>query len=328
MSLTVPTQRSALFADITDVNAQAIRLLFAPDIASPPAVLVNHFFGASQAVQPGAPPAAASMWAMLQELVNAGYVVINPINNGDAWTDDAATADGPHAETAALSYLGLSGFSRLVVLGISMGGGLSVQQAKNATFTSPLKGIYMLDPGINLRWLYGFGALVSTVRPSIDTAFGITQAGITAAMSVGATTVPTAGSYPTVGTQLLLGIGTANEEIVTTTAASTGTSVAVTATGKTHASGDRVSDFPAKTSGHDPALLTAAQIPTGLRWRFVASSSDTTADKTQNTDPFRATLAAMTPPPLEYALDLHGDGHIGRGAYWSRDAVEFANRCL
>lgn len=330
MPLTVPTQRTALIADITSALGQAVRVVWSTGLpANPPAVIPNHYFTATQLVQPGSPPAAASMWALVQELCNAGYVVINPHNDGDSWTNNAAVADGPDAEAAALSFLGLSSFSRLCLLGISMGGGLAVQQAKNATFATPLKGLYLLDPGVNLRNLYGFGALNATVKPSIETAFSITAATLSAAMATtGLTSVPTTGSYPTIGTQLLLGIGTANEEIVTTTGASTGTAVAVTATTKTHANAEKISDYPTKTAGHDPALLTSAQIPTGLRWRFVASTSDTTADKTQNTDVLRATIAAMSVPPAEYDLATHADGHIGRGAYWSRDPVEFFARCI
>jgi hypothetical protein len=100
-----------------------------------------------------------------------------------------------------------------------------------------------------------------------------------------------------VGTKLIVGIGTANVEIVTTTGASTGTTVAVTALTKTHNSADNISNYPTKTAGHDPALLSG-DIFRGLPALVLSASDDTTVDPVKNAAPLIAAITPYSPEVL------------------------------
>lgn len=132
---------------------------------------------------------------------------------------------------------------------------------------------------------------------AIDTAYGTTTGTLSGSTSVGATSLPTTASYPTVGTKIIVGIGTANVEIVTTTGASTGTAVAVTALTKTHNSADNISNYPSKTAGHDPALLSG-DIFRGLPALVLSASDDTTVDPVKNATPLIAAITPYSPEVL------------------------------
>lgn len=163
-------------------------------------------------------------------------------------------------------------------------------------------------------------------KAAIDTAYGITAGTLSGSTSIGATSLPTTASYPTVGTKIMVGIGTANVENVTTTGASTGTAVAVTALTKTHASADNISDYPTKTAGHDPALMTG-DIFRGLPALILATSDDTTVVTANNGTVLASAITPFAPEVLA-KLDLTGGHSFDMSPYTLRtsayDIVNFA----
>ncbi|MEZ2388222.1 hypothetical protein AB6813_01515 [bacterium RCC_150] len=165
-------------------------------------------------------------------------------------------------------------------------------------------------------------------KAAIDTAYSLTTGTLSSSTTVGATSLPTTASYPTIGTQLMVGIGTANVEIVTTTGASTGTSVAVTALAQTHASADLISDYPTKTAGHDPALL-AANLFRGMPALIIAASDDTTVDPTKNAAKIQTAVTPYAPEVLANLTNTGGHSFdftpftTGSSTY---DIVKFAQK--
>jgi hypothetical protein len=140
--------------------------------------------------------------------------------------------------------------------------------------------------------------------------------------STGLTSVPTTASFPTIGTKLYLGIDTANAEIVTTTGASSGTAVAVTATAFTHLSGAKVSDYPTKTAGHDPCLLSGDAF-LGVPMKLYASPSDTTVIKTSNADVLGALVA---PYAKEATVNTASGTHTDATNYPVATTIAFFNQ--
>lgn len=313
--------------DITDANGQSVRLMWSPDkiSSSPPLVIANHQQGGTNAL---VPTDAIYYYAPFHNLARAGYVVAIPTNHGtDSWSSATAVADGPAAEAAAKTYFNITNFSRIVLVGYSMGGALAAVQAKSATFVAPLKGVYLIDAAVSLYTMYQSSSYVA----SINTGLGINAGTLSSGVSIGATSINSSVSFSN-GTVIMLGSGTANVENVTVNGTPSGSgpyTIPITAATKTHASSDRVSDYPTKALNRDPVAWSAGYVPTGLRWREVASSADTFVNKTANTDAFDTLLGTVSGGGvLEHAVITHSDGHLAVGAWWSADILAFANRCV
>lgn len=320
-----PKQDTVISRDFTDANGQAYRMFHTTTLSSatPPLVILNHAQAGNSLVRPG----LVGYTAPVRVAAEAGYVVVVPNNHGgDSWSSPSAVADGPAAETAAALVLGISGFSRIVLVGTSMGGMLAAVQAKLAAFTAPLKGMYFIDGGFNLK--YGYNSTV--YRASYDIGFAIVTGTITASLA-GATSLTSTVSIPS-GTAIVVDPTGANPEYVTTTGAPSGAgpfTIPVPALAFAHANGSIIADQPSKTVGRDPCAWVAADIPSGKRWRFVAGPNDPTADKTRNTDAFRTILGTVAPANItENTIVTHSGGHLEISAFRPDDFIAFADRCV
>jgi hypothetical protein len=318
VGLTVPTQDDVQYFDTVDSAGVNCRVWLPTTIGeSSPAVFWSHQAGGTEQITTG-----YSLYPVVHALVNAGYVVAASRMHGDSWGDAQAVTDLNNLYTLVN---GIQPISRLILLGTSMGGvATSLMQPLGGLPAGKLKGCIGLDAVFSLASMYAN----ATYTTAIDTAYGCTRGTLSGAMAAtGLTKVPTTASYPTIGTKLMLGNGTANVETVTTTGASTGTEVAVTATTKTHASADQVSDFPSKAEGHDP-LSRSANDFSAVRWRFYASTEDATVNETANTKAMQTLLNGATIPPAEDAIVQHLGGHVSPNAVIPDDVIAFVERCV
>lgn len=291
------------FVDTTSSNGQAIRY-FKPTrlSASPVLTIWCHPQAQNQQISP-------TYWGYPYThlvLARGGYLVASAMHGNDSWGNPSSLADILDAYNKMVSLFGA--FSKVVLVGASMGAQAIAQAVSKATLPAgKVKACYFVDGALSLAAMYAGG----TYTASINTGYSITQGTLSSALATtGQTSLPTTASFPTVGTQLIVGADTANSEVVTTTGVSSGTAVAVTATTKTHASGEKVSDYPTKTAGSD-ALLLAASSYDAMPMRFTASAGDVTVDKTQNTDPFRT---LVTGHASESALVAHTGAHLSGAA--------------
>ncbi|MDT0171007.1 LamG-like jellyroll fold domain-containing protein [Pseudarthrobacter sp. BRE9] len=304
-------QDGVTYLDTTSSNGQAIRYWMPSGTGPAPLMIYSHPSGGTALVDPG-------YWAYhyVRAFVNEGWIVAASNLHGENWGSNQALAD-----TADLyaSINALRTVTKTVMWGGSMGGLVSSLAVANATVPN-IKGVLLQDGVLNLANMYANAAYTA----GIDTAYGITRGTLSGATTVGATSIPTTASFPTVGTQLLVGNGTANAEIVTTTGASTGTSVAVTALTKAHASAEQVSDYPTKSAGHDPMLVSTASYG-AVGWNLTASTADTTVPEVSHADPF---AAKVTGTAAEVAVFNHGMGHLHGSSQRPADGVAFVKRCL
>lgn len=321
LGLAIPNQSSATPITGADANSVACRT-WLPTTISPttPVCIVSHQAGGDSNIGLG-----YSMYPYIRELTNAGFCVIASDNGGqNTWANAAAQTSLMAAYNLASSQLVAlgGGAGSVMLLGFSMGGGNSMIGVALGGFAAgKIKAVAAVDGVIDLSTLYSN----STYTGTINTAHGITASTLTSATAVGDTSIPTTGSFPTIGTRLMVGNGTANVEIVTTTAASTGSAVSVTALTKTHASADQVSDYPTKTAGRSPVARSANDYAGVSFYRFYASSSDTDVPKTSNADAISALLATASPVPTEHTVVSHPGGHLQGGAR-AKDMVAFAVR--
>jgi hypothetical protein len=316
--LTVPPQGDVQYLDTVDSAGVNCRVWLPTTLGeSSPTVFWSHQAGGTEQITTG-----YSLYPIIHALVNAGYVVAASRMHSDSWGDTQAVTDLNNLYTLVN---GIQPISRLILLGTSMGGvATSLMQPLGGLPAGKLKGCIGLDAVFSLASMYANATYTTT----IDTAYGCTRGTLSGAMAAtGLTKVPTIASYPTIGTKLMLGNGTANVETVTTTGASTGTEVAVTATTKTHASGDQVSDYPSKTEGHDPVLRSANDF-SAVRWRFYASNEDATVNETANTKAMQTLLTGATTPPVEDAIVQHLGGHVSPNGVIPDDLIAFVERCV
>lgn len=320
LGLTVPAAESVTWYDANDSTGQSVRYFVPNQLgATAPLVVFNHQQGGTNALTPG----AAAWYNIVHALVEAGYIVAMPTNHGtDGWTSDLSSQDGANVVTYVEANI--VPVDRIVVVGMSMGGGLAAQQAKDGKYGTKLKGVYIVDGGLNL------GELNKVLPTSIGPAFSVVTGTNTVAITAGATSFTSSVSFAA-GTKVLVDRG-ANPEIVTVAPAGpTGAGpyvIPITGTFSfAHAVSKDVSDYPTKTAGHDPVLYTAGQLPTGKRWRFVASPIDTLAVKTLNVDIFKPVVDTLA-SPLESDVVTHPTTHLGVGAWIPQDVVAFANRSV
>ncbi|HBF30876.1 LamG-like jellyroll fold domain-containing protein [Rhizobium sp.] len=321
LGLTIPSQSSATPIVSTDANGVACRTWLPTTITSnTPVCIVSHQAGGDSNIGLG-----YSMYPYIRELTNAGFCVIASDNGGtNTWANAAAQTSLMAAYNLAASQLVAlgGGAGSVMLLGFSMGGGNSMIGVALGGFAAgKIKAVAVVDGVMDLSTLYSNATYTST----INTAHNITASTLTASTAIGDTSIPTTASFQTIGTQLMVGNGTANVEVVTTTAASTGTSVAVTPLTKTHASADQVSDYPAKTAGRSPVSRSANDYSGVSYYRFYASSADTDVPKTSNADAISALLATASPAPAEHIVVSHPGGHLQGGAR-AKDMVAFAAR--
>jgi hypothetical protein len=250
-------------------------------------------------------------------LLAAGYIVLTATqnSNGSSWGAQGSLDAYYNAYIYARDHYNIG---PVVLHGDSMGN----LEAALTIAGQRIPGIVAYMGGSPALSLLACAITGSAFLTTINTAYGITQGTLSGAMaSTGLTSVPTTASFPTIGTKLYLGIDTANAEIVTTTGASTGTAVAVTATAFTHLSGAKVSDYPTKTAGHDPMLLSGDAF-LGVPIKLYASASDTTVIKASNADVFGALLA---PYAKEATVVAASGTHTDASNYPVSTTVAFFN---
>ena len=219
----------------------------------------------------------AAQSATLNALLAAGYVVLSAHNaNKGTWGSQAAIDTYAWALSWAATIVNLG---PIALFANSMG---SIDSL-NALAQGALPGVVCWvghAPTANLQTNYG-NALFTSV---IDTAYGITAGILSAATSVGATSISSSVSIPT-GTSIIVDPQGATPETVTVTSV-TGAgpyTLGVTALAAAHASGAIVSDYPTKTDGFNPATRPGRDLR-GVPMLFLAATDDTTVPKSQNTD--------------------------------------------
>lgn len=317
----IGTQRDTGTAWLTrtePVLSQALRIWVPRDadgVTARPLVIWSHPQGANEQIAPG-----YFAYPLVHAWVNAGYLVVASNNHGiDSWTSANAESDLLNAYTYVNSNI--NPVSKVALVGASMGAGVSAIAVANASVPT-LKGAALLDPAVNLSVMYAN----ATYTASITTGFGITAGTLSGAMaSTGLTSVPTTASFPTIGTVLRIGNTTANVEDVTTTGASNGTSVAVTATAFTHLSGAQVSNYPTKALNRDPVLRTAASY-NGKRWLIISGASDVTAPPAANANVLTALI--NTGSPTEMTALTHPGAHLPNAVSMPRTTLAFLARCF
>lgn|GEM_PF-5979153 len=304
--------------DATDSGAINVRY-WIPPTPNGQLVIFCHQLGGTEAI-------STNYWAypVVHATIQAGASVIASRAHGDNWGNAASLTDVVNEYNLMVA---INAASSVILVGASMGGLDALLTAAKANLPAgKLKGVYLIDAVTNLKWAYTAtsGGTANAFQASINTAYSLTAGTLSAATAIGVTSLPTTASYPTIGTQIVIAPGAGAEETVTTTAASTGTAVAVTATVAAHNSGDLISDFPTKTSGNDPRNNFAASAYSGLRIRFFASTADTTVAKASNTDPFQTFVAASV---TESAIVTHNASthtQVGPG----KDFTDFLSRCV
>jgi hypothetical protein len=310
----IPRQDAVTYLDTVDGAGVNVRI-WKPRVVHPSNTLViwSHQSGGTETISTG-----YQGYPLVHALVNEGYTVIATRQHSENW----GNANGVTDVTGAYNFALTTGaVDNVILLGASMGGlASSLSIPLGGIPSAKIKGVYGWDAVFDLRTLYS----QATYTAGINTAHGITAGTLSGATSAGATSIPTTASFPTIGTQLMVGNGTANVEVVTTTGASNGTSVAVTALANTHASGDQVSDFPTKTAGRNPVQRSGSDWA-GKRFRFTASTSDTAVPKAANADAMSALIAASA---TEYAVVSHPSGHLSGNGVNPADLIAFTRRCV
>ena len=195
-----------------------------------------------------------------------------------------------------------------------------------------IMGTILTAPSFNLLAAYDNSAQAFTA--SINTAYALTSGTLSAATIVGTNALSSTVSFAA-GTVILVdyaNAGGSNYEQVTVAAGGTGsgpyTIPLTTALTKAHASGTNISDYPTKTSGHDPALK-AGSVFRGLPLLVIAATDDTTVPSSTNATPL---ITALSPTSIEALSSLtNTGGHsfdltpftTGTSAY---DIVNFAKK--
>lgn len=285
---------SGFWEQTTSSNGQAARI-WTPDTVSTPKTLVmmQHQYNGTEQVLPN-----YFLYPAVNACLARGWYVAMSNQHANNWGFNQSLTDMLDLYNTMAAR---DAITNVVLVGVSMGG-LSTALAASRGTIPHTKACYFMDGAVSLLNMFNN----ATYQSPVKTAWGITSGTLSGATTAGATSLPTTASFPTPGTQLLVGNGTANAETVTTTGASTGTAVAVTACANAHASGDMVSDYPTKTVGNDPLLLSMSTFA-GLRMRFTASTSDADVLKTGNADAMTAALGAI---PTENTLLVHGGVHL------------------
>jgi alpha-beta hydrolase superfamily lysophospholipase len=306
--------RATNWEDTTSPNGQAVRIHLPERGSRKVAVLYQH--PDSHTYQIGS-DVNYFVYMLAQACVSNGWLFAASNLHGDSW----GSQQGEDDVTDLLNLLvgRYPSIEHVVLVGASMGG-LATLQALADGISSKVRGAYLIDPVVDLSSFYEGG----TYTAKITTAFGLTAGTLAAAVAAGANSVSSSVSFPN-GTVIRLGRGTANVEDVTVNGAPTGAgpfTLPITPTTKAHASGDAVSDYPAKTAGRDPLKRPAAQLA-GKRTRWTASTADAIVPQAANTDAARTRFGATA---LEASFLAHGAGHLN--VLDPGDFVAFAQRCI
>ncbi len=301
----------------TSPNGQAVRIWEPKTLAAgAPLIIFNHQFTGSEQIGPGA---AQGLYALIQAAHAEGWRVAASNQHGNNWGNQSSIDDVVDLYNMMNTRQAVT---KVVVTGASMGGLSASLLVPDGRI--PIKGALLFDAVTNLADVYSPAAGFSDYSGAINTSYGVTAGTLSGATSAAATSIPTTASFPTIGTQLIIGYGTSAVETVTTTGASTGTAVAVTATANAHASGDKVSDYPTKSAGHDPQTRSASDY-TGVRWRFYSSLNDTSNVKEANNIVLFAAKVAAAP---EATVVTHWGGHLDGSIARPADFVAYVKRCI
>lgn len=277
------------------------------------AILWSHPYGQTEQWTPG-----YTFYALAHAAQQEGWLFAATLEGGDLWGNSAAQTDLLDLYTL---LNGRQALSKVVLVGASMGA-LPTALAYAAGSIPNVVGAYLIDGALSLSNLYAS----SSFTTSIDTAYGITRSTLAASVAVGATSVSSNASYAN-GTSIMLGNGTANAETVTVNGTPTGTgpyTIPITATANTHNSGDQISDYPTKTSGHDPLLVSAASYA-AKKFRMLSSSADTTVNEAANTLAFQSHISGQA---AESSQVEHLVGHLQGGAINPSDFVATVKRWI
>lgn len=300
------------YEQTTSSNGQGVRIWTPKTLSSPTTlVLYQHVSGGNEQLYPG-----YVTYPFVHAAIQKGWIVAASALHGENWGNPQGLADLLDAYNLVN---GRSPVSKVILVGASMGGLVSSLAVAKGTVPN-IKGVYLMDAVSSLSSMYESSV---SYRAYITTAYSIVQGTLTGSTAIGATSLPTTATYAS-GVQLRVGIGTANVETVTTTGASNGSSVAVTALTKTHASADIISDYPTKTATHDPVLF-AASAYAGTRFRFIASPNDALVSKSLNTDAMRTLIGGSVP---ESGLIARVGAHLGPGGQSPADFVAFVERAI
>lgn len=314
-----PPQQFPNFEDTTSSNGQNVRI-WEPQqpVAGAPLVILCHRHTGTEQIAPGAAP---NLYKAAMMLTSVGYRVAASRQHGNNW----GSASGVDDLVDLFNLMNArQAVTKVVLIAESMGG-LSATLAV-ATSSLPIVGVILCDAVTNLADAYEPASGFSNYRSgAIDSAYSLTVGTLSAASLVGDTSISSSVSYPS-GTSIRIGVGTANAETVTTTGAPTGSgpyAIPVPALTKAHASGDTVSDFPAKTAGRDPNLRAASQF-TGVPWRAYSSINDVTSvNAANNLNAFMTKVAAA---PEAVRNDSIGGGHLAGYSLWAADAFATIKR--
>jgi len=304
------------WVDTNDANAQAVRYWLPKNwqtAASLPLVIWCHPYSQGYQIVPG-----YFMAGNLAAWVNAGYMVVSPNMHVNQWGNSTAQTD---IAAAHALMNGIVPVSRTIMAGGSMGGMACANAVVQATVPN-IKGVHLQDAILDLATIYS----QSGYTASINTAYSINAGTLAASVSVSATSISSTVSFAN-GTQIMLGNGTANVETVTVNGAPSGAgpyTIPITAATKSHASADQVSDFPTQLVGWNPMTAPIANWA-GKRFRAYASTSDSVAVKTTNSDAFATRIAATA---AETTVLTHTAGHTVVQGTWPMDALAFANRAV
>jgi hypothetical protein len=325
ITLPVKNQSSIVqYQEITDPGTSQVSRVWLPRNVSPttPLYIWNHQQSGTRAIAPG-----YFAYSPVHLASTKGCIVVASDNGGvDGW--DGATA--VNVVQRIQSYIvpaAVPGWTaaaaKTILHGISMGGCLSAYLAAAGTLTN-LKGVILEDAAVNLAWMYQHA-----YAGSIATGLGLTAGTLSAATTVGATSVTSTVSIPS-GTAITLdpANGT-NQENVTTTGAPTGTgpyTIPVPALTKAHASGVVISDYPTKAAGRDPVLMSAASWP-NIRVMVLASTGDTTVDSTANSGQLITLLGGATLKELTSQIGATG-GHLSQTTMDLAKISTFIDRSL
>ena len=297
--------------DVLDSGGINVRYWLPPTTNSGVLVIWCHQHTGTEAIAPG-----AFSYPIVHACIQEGWMVAASRMHGDSWGNASALTDLQNLVTL---MNGIRPVTKVILVGASMGGA-AVSNAVAAGTLANVKAAVSLDAVYDLANMYANASYTA----SIDTAWGITRGTLSGATTAGATSIPTTASFPTIGTKLLVGNGTVNSETVTTTGASTGTAVAVTALVNAHASAEQISDYSQKLSGNNPILRTAAAYGT-MPWRFYVSNSDTAVPRASHGDAMAAKVAATAP---EAVVNTHVAGHLSGAGMWPGDIVAYIKRRL
>ncbi|MEO2134589.1 MAG: hypothetical protein ABGW89_10020 [Microbacterium sp.] len=157
-----PQRRFPKPIDTTDSGGQNIRMWLPETTGPAPLIIWCHPQGGTQTIGIG-----YFAYHLVHAALQEGWSFAASATHGaDSWSSNAAVADITNLRAAVHAARPVSS---VVLLGASMGGCLASVVAKEAAVPD-LRGVYLIDPAVNLEWMYDNG-----YSTSINTGFGISS---------------------------------------------------------------------------------------------------------------------------------------------------------